>query len=206
MVLKWRPCWSGCGMRRTRTTPGGWRRSSLRTIEARNHCTQVAVLAGALRYSRTGHRSSRACPTSARSWSPQRSTVKPNGVSGAGRVTTWMARPSRCVESRSSWCVTALSPKDACTWSPLRPAVGTSPLQCRSCTGRLRRLGADRFPGIRPPSGAAQESNLPTVGLPRPGGFEDGRFGLGSRLQTVNGHPSDHREDRAPPLRRARCP
>jgi ketosteroid isomerase-like protein len=33
-------------MRRTRTTPGSWRRCSLRTIEARNHCTRVVGSAG----------------------------------------------------------------------------------------------------------------------------------------------------------------
>ena len=42
--------------------------------------------------------------------------------------------------------------------------------------------------------GAAQESNLPTVGLPRPAGFEDGQvLGLGAGLQVVSDHLSDHR-------------
>ena len=42
-------------------------------------------------------------------------------------------------------------------------------------------------------SGAAQESNLPTVGLPRPAGFEDGdALALGGRLQAVSDRLSDH--------------
>ena len=35
-------------MRRTLTTPGCWRRCSLRTIEARNHCIRIVGLAGVL--------------------------------------------------------------------------------------------------------------------------------------------------------------
>ena len=43
-------------------------------------------------------------------------------------------------------------------------------------------------------SGAAQESNLPTVGLPRPAGFEDSAdSALGVPLRVVSDHPSDHR-------------
>ena len=43
-------------------------------------------------------------------------------------------------------------------------------------------------------NGAAQESNLPTVGLPRPAGFEDGAsLALGARLRVVSDRLSDRR-------------
>ncbi len=44
------------------------------------------------------------------------------------------------------------------------------------------------------PSGAAQESNLPIVGLPLPAGFEDGaELALGGASRVASDHLSDHR-------------
>jgi hypothetical protein len=51
------------------------------------------------------------------------------------------------------------------------------------------------------PSGAAQESNLPTHGLHAPAGFEDGAdLALLAVCRAVGDHPSDH----APPATEAR--
>jgi len=63
---------------------------SLGTIRARSRCTRVGGLAGALRWSRTGRRSSRACLTSGRSWSPLRLTAH-----RVGRVALAGSSPGR---------------------------------------------------------------------------------------------------------------
>ena len=53
-------------------------------------------------------------------------------------------------------------------------------------------------------SGAAQESNLPTDGLHRPAGFEDGAgLALGGRSEAMRDHPSDHPDGYALSRRRA---
>src|SRR5215213_7997711 len=61
IVGAWRPCLSGSGQPPTRTMPGAWRPSSPRTTEVRNRSIRAAALGGALKYSRIGRPSSRAC-------------------------------------------------------------------------------------------------------------------------------------------------
>ena len=70
-----------------------------------------------------------------------------------------------------------------------RPAGGRCPE--RRTRGVANRAFCRSFS-----DGAAQESNLPTVGLQRPAGFEDSTsLALEGRLRVVSDHLSDHRHE-----------
>ena len=128
---------------------------------------------------------------------------RPRAVLAGALATTSNLRPNGSKTDPHRGTVGAISPSTA-----MPPLEGTATLaRCapiapprlrtadfgglgRTCGNRSRAWGRQpktAQPCLVPPSGAAQESNLPTVGLQRPAGFEDR---MGHRAPATPGGPN----------------